>query len=267
MAQTGFATRSAPPKLERRKPMTRKISAFLALLAVAALIVVAPTPAPALTLEDVTVTWFNPLGPGIATVTNPFVEGAGNARNFEVRWGAPSADPTLQSGLGFDPLFPPSSEVPIGLNFTLGTLFHFNNPIFLGSQLTSVDLTLGAIFTSAIPALAEFTFRMLINETPNNGSPCDEGGAQPCRDAIRFTSLDVVPQTFTVDGETFTLVLIGFGADGSQTTFFSPEGGTNSTPLIARIERPRVPNPSALLLIGLGLVGLAGISRIRSRQN
>jgi len=188
--------------------MTRKISAFLALLAVAALIVVAPTPAPALTLEDVTVTWFNPLGPGIATVTNPFVEGAGNARNFEVRWGAPSADPTLQSGLGFDPLFPPSSEVPIGLNFTLGTLFHFNNPIFLGSQLTSVDLTLGAIFTSAIPALAEFTFRMLINETPNNGSPCDEGGAQPCRDAIRFTSLDVVPQTFTVDGETFTLLVI-----------------------------------------------------------
>lgn len=255
--------------------MTRKISTFVALLVAAALIVVAPTVAPALTLDTVSVTWFNPLGPGAGiagNVVNPFVQGTGTASNFEVRWGAPfpaSVDPTLKSGLGFDPNFPPSSPVPIGSNFTLGTLFHFNNPILDGTELASVDLTLGAAFAGAVPATSAFTFRMLIDETPNFPADgiCAEGGAPPCRDAIRFTSLDVAPPAFTVGGETFTLVLIGFGADGSQTTFFSEEGATNSTPLIARINRRPVPNPSALLLIGLGLVGLAGISRIRSRQN
>ena len=253
--------------------MTRKISRFVALLVAAALMVVAPSVAPALTLDDVSVTWFNPLGPGAAilgNVVNPFTEGLGDATNFEVRWGAPvpsSADPTLKSGLGFDPLFPPSTVVPLGVNFVLGTLFHFNNPIFPGTSLTSVDLTLGATFTGADPATSAFTFRMLINETPNNGSPCAEGGPQPCRDAIRFTSLDVTPQVFKVGDEIFTLILVGFGDDGSQDAFFSPEGDTNSAPLIARITQARVPNPSALLLIGLGLVGLAGISRIRSLKN
>jgi len=252
--------------------MTRKISTFVALLVAATLLVAAPAVAPALTLDDVSVLWDNPIGPGAGTATL-LTEGAGIASNFEIRWGTPfpaSADPTLKSGLGFDPLFPPSTVVPIGSNFTLGTLFHFNNPILVpGSEITSADLTLGATFTGAIPASSSFKFRMLVNETPNNPASgiCAEGGVPPCQDAIRFTSLDVSPQTFTVGGETFTLFLIGFGADGSQTTFFSPEGGTNTTPLIARIDRPVVPNPSALLLIGLGLVGLAGISRIRSRQN
>src|SRR3990172_2139168 len=176
MGQTGLVTSSAPCKLERRNFMTRKISRFVALLVAAALMVVAPTVAPALTLDDVSVTWFNPLGPGAAilgNVVNPFTEGLGDATNFEVRWGAPvpsSADPTLKSGLGFDPLFPPSTVVPLGVNFVLGTLFHFNNPIFPGTSLPPVDLSLGAAFTRADPATSDFTFRMLINETPNNGS-------------------------------------------------------------------------------------------------
>ena len=252
--------------------MTRKISTFVALLVVGALIAVAPAPAPALTLNDVSVTWFNPLGPGAGTVTNPFTQGAGDATNFEVRWGVPSppsSDPTHQSGLGFDPFFPPPAVVPIGTNFVLGNLFHFNNPINIGSELTSVDLTLGATFAGAVPAVSDFTFRMLIDETPNFPASgiCAEGGVPPCQDAIRFKSLDVAPHTFTFGGETYTLHLIGFGADGSQTAFFSPEGTDNSTPLIARIDVARVPNPSALLLIGIGLVGLAGVSRIRSRQS
>jgi len=252
--------------------MTRKTSTFVALLVAAALMVVAPTVAPAVQLDIISVTWFNPIGDGVATVVNPFNEGVGNATNFEIRWGTPvpaSALTTAKSGLGFDPLFPPSAVVTPDVNFTLGNLFHFNNPIAIGTALESVDLSLVLSFLGAVPVTSEFQFRMLINETPNDGNPCAEGGSQPCQDAIRFTSLDTSPQVFTIGGESFTLFLVGFGADGSQDTFFSPEGGTNQTPLIARIQAPppQVPNPSALLLIGLGLVGLAGISRIRSRQN
>lgn len=262
--------------------MTRKISTFVALLVAATLVGGAPTVAPALTLDTVSVLWDNPLGPGFPLPPGNVITRTGVGAGLpadpaprdttEIRWGTPfpaSALDTDKSGLGFDQFFPPSTVVPTdNTPFQLGTLFHFNNPIVLGTQLTSVDLTLGLTFAAAVPATSTFKFRMLINETPNNGSPCAEGGAQPCRDAIRFVSLDTSPEEFMIPGDPdpFTLFMVGFGPGGSQTAFFSPEGTTNNTPLFVRITRP-TPNPSALLLIGLGLVGLAGISRIRSRQN
>ena len=262
--------------------MTRKISTFVALLVASALVGGAPTVAPAVTLDSVTVIWDNPIGPGSALPGNVITRtgvGAGLAVDpapqdtTEIRWGTAfplSALDTDKSGLGFDQFFPPSTDVPTdGSPFQLGTLFHFNNPILLGTQLTSVDLTLGLTFGAAVPPTSTFKFRMLINETRNDASPCAEGGPQPCQDAIRFVSLDTNPEEFIIPGDPlpFTLFMVGFGVGGGQTAFFSPENATNNTPLFVRITRPVVPNPSALLLIGLGLVGLAGISRIRSRQN
>jgi hypothetical protein len=240
----------------------------------------------ALQLNSVDITWSNPLGPGagiIGNVVNPFVEaGAGLITDpiprdiTEVRWGTASpasADVTKKSGLGLDPFFPPPAVVPIGTNFQIGTLFHFNNPILLGTELTSVDITLHAVFQNPpdlTTAAADFSFRFTIDETPNfpPSGICAEGGAPPCRDAIRVIPLDVVPHVFTLGGETFTLILVGFGS-GITTgdVFFSDEGATNSTPLIALVTVPGVPNPGSLLLIGFGLIGLAGLSRIRSRRS
>ena len=229
----------------------KKLRWSWALLGLAMAALLTASPAMALTLDSVGVLWTNPQG---AAADN----GAVSFPSLEIRWGVPAAPSTEPAGLRFDPAFPPSS-LPVG-TFTLGTLTHFNNQIlsYIGG-LDSADLWLTPTFSNG--QSQTFKYRLLIDETHNDSPGC-------CPDAISFLGLDVAPLIFTEGDTEYTLSLLL--PDG----FSSEEFTQTSIPWFAQVdtqtqhEEPpsTVPNPSPLLLIGLGLVGLAGVSRLSAHR-
>jgi len=244
-------------------------------------VLLSASPAMALTLDSVGVLWSNPLGPAATNglVTNPANQGSGNSTIFEIRWGYPTSCGSgcgEQSGLGFDPFFPPSS-LPSG-TFTLGNFLSFNNQISLHTtqgSLTSMDLTLTPLFSDG--ATKAFKYTLLYDETLNSG-PCPFGSV-PCPDKITVTDAAAWDNSALVfnDSGTYTLTLLGI-LGGPE--FWSTEAlaGTNDPwPWLANVgytapptptqEPPStVPNPSPLLLIGLGLVALTGVTRFNAHR-
>lgn len=227
-----------------------KITAFT----LAATLLAAMTPASAIIITDTTPTWNNPVG-GNAVVLNK-----ANGNFTDVRWGNGSP----QSGLGFDPATSPSIDEPVGPAFLVGTLRHYNNPI-AGGAATSVDLSLKTTIQSANPAIETFSYRFLVDETPNV-APCAYPSTTPCADKISFTNLNT-SAAFNFGGTNYTLALSGFSLNGGttiSTDFISQEGTTNSIGLYGRFQAATpVPEPATLALLG-GVMLAAGMIRRRS---
>ena len=105
----------------------------------------------ALNLDTVAGAWSNLTGPGApGTFLTVGIE-------TQVRWGNPVPG-GAQSGLGFTA----NAALPIvdllpGEEFEIGTLRHFNNPIFLGSEADGVDLMIDLGFSD--PVLSTFLGR------------------------------------------------------------------------------------------------------------
>lgn len=206
-----------------------------------------------LTLKAVDEDWSNPAGPGTSisgnvTIIDGVGVGYGNGLQDQIRWGTVAE----KSGLGFTGSAPPNLNVVIGNAFEIGQLVHFNNPIPMGSELTSVDLTVDLDFLEAA-GTKSFTFKLLVNETLNST------GTSPADDDIISFPVSYPTETFDIGGTLYTLQLLGFGSNASSLLdkFQSPEGGTNDTLLWGRITEP-VPLPGAFLLGMLGL-SVAGV--------
>jgi len=194
--------------------------------------------------------WTNPVGGTDKIELDDQPVAYGNGKSDQIWWGTEYKDQG-QSGLGFTGAAPPPDTFNLGDAFEVGMLRHFNNPILVGTNVTAVDLTVSLAFDDPVGISGDFTFTLLIDETPNKPVPVDD---------IIYFPTTMSSETIEIDGKVYVLELLGFGDDpGSlKDQFVSPEGGTNATFLWGRLtQKPIIPAPGALLLgaMGTGLIG------------
>jgi hypothetical protein len=219
----------------------------------------------ALTLDSSVGTWSNP-NPSVGSFINynsfantDYLDSDGNPRpENQIRWGDPTTTDGEQSGLGFTGVAPPPYVFGIGDAFEIGQLRHFNSPIWGGTGVGSVDLTIALTFFDPAGLAGSFEFNFTVNETTNSIPPSSADD-----DYIYFPS-SFADETLTIGGKEYTLELLGFGdtAESLDDQFQSPEGSTNATLLWGKITTPSsVPEPGTMLLFGFGLLGVLGVRR------
>ena len=173
-------------------------------------------------------------------------------------------------------------------DFTLGTFQHINFPIPTSTAITGINLAVTAdvlITPSSGPAVDEgnltFRFHFDHNETPN-GDPsnhseiCPDGGhngvgdnVNGCADHVQVSALDTT-DSFLVNGDTYTVNIIGFEQGNVLTpSFWTEEGAVNTADLVANVNlfsavvTGGVPELSTWTysLIGFGMLGMLGFKR------
>ena len=202
-------------------------------------------------------------------IANPEVAYQSVGSENQIRWGrgAFTSGIESQSGLGF--AGESSLTASFGDILNLGTLRHFNNPIY-GFVPTSVGLTLNLDFGGSLPVPAQaFLFDLAIDETNNALDPCpySPNNALGCSDKISFAT-PISNNSFTVYDKIYTLELLGFSPTSTGTPlkgFISEEGGMNNQAfLFGRVVETSAAVPEPTAIAGVMLAG-AGLRRLRRR--
>jgi hypothetical protein len=205
-----------------------------------------------LNVKSVSGTWSNPVG---GTNINYYYDvdvSYGNTDEDQIRWGTPTTGG--QSGLGFTGIAPPDVPITLGTAFAIGQLAHFNEPISGGTAASAVDLAIAMTIKNGTEDSEIFDFTFLINETPNTASPPEN----PINDDIITFPASYGTTTITIEGQEYTLWLVGFGdaANSLSSTFRSSEGGTNEIQLWGKIAPVPVPGAVLLGILGLSAAGI-----------
>jgi len=204
-----------------------------------------------ISIDDIDATWTNVSG-------SSSVSGVGTN---EIRWGTPLDDE--QSGYRFDTASTDSFLVELNEEFSLGEFTHYNFPIYAsGGSIdwaelnVSTNISIDGVNRNEGP----FSFSFFHDETPNACSPQPECA----NDLVNFGNSSA-SDTFLVDDVEYTMALTGFVQNGVFTNNFSTlEKNINVADLRAvftQAEVASVPEPSAMALIGLGLLGLVGFGK------
>jgi hypothetical protein len=205
-----------------------------------------PVAAKALTINNTDGTFHNPVG-GTSVVITDAPTGS------TIRWGIPSTQRGSQSGLRFNGTA--TGVVTPLVDFLLGDLTHFNQPIASGTAASGVDLAISLAMTGTVPTPVNFGFGLVIDETPNR-TPCTYVSTRPCADKI--TILDPAQEmTFSDANGVWTLDLFFRDMEGASVdSFISQEGRDNTAQLYGRFVAPKpkdpdtVPGPLPLLGVG-----------------
>lgn len=230
----------------------------------------------ALTLNGSSGSWSNTVGgSGITTINNTdgvYSYGQRDTGENQVRWGSPAYSNSLfdKSGLGFAGVG--STSFNSGDIFELGTLSHFNNPIWGGTAAASTDLAINLDFAEL--GSQTFNFTLEIDETPNIAGTCVYSSDTACADKISWTNA-ISDQSFSIGEQAYTLELLGFRNTPDSaivTDFISQEGGTSQASLYGRLNAltpttPAASVPEPATLSGLAVVGLALASRSRRNKS
>ncbi|MEB3116905.1 MAG: THxN family PEP-CTERM protein [Limnothrix sp.] len=231
--------------------MRLTISAAIISIATA---IASANPAAALTLLNSSGSWGTPSG-------TPFYSFQTVGAENQVRWGIPASE-AGPSGLGFTGVG--ATPITLGSIFQLGTLRHFNNPIYDAANSVGLSVTLD--FAEIADEI--FNFTMNIDETTNSGT-CSYFSVTPCADKISWNNA-LGDRSFSYDGKEYTLELSGFklSPDGELVSdFISQEGGTSEAYLYGRIrevpEERSTPEPSLMF----GLAGFAALGLRRRWVN
>lgn len=149
--------------------------------------------------------------------------------------------------------------------FSFGTLSYFNGAIYTGTVADQVSLSVNLSLTAPSGLSQDFTYDLSLINTLNSGGPVANA------DFVVFPT--VFPSSsFSIGGTDYTLAFAGFGEIGSGgfslvDQFHVYEGSTASAQLFGKIteQAAPVPEPSTILLLGSGLLGLGLYGRKRKK--
>jgi hypothetical protein len=178
----------------------------------------------------------------------------------QIYWGASEQTKAEKSSLLFTAPSPTIYPVTLGQTFDLGTWTYINDVIPVGAGIKSATLNIATSFDiDGTLIKIPLTFDITHTETPNIPSKCLPGSSTVCDDSNTFTNNHSQSYTYTINGDKYTIDILGFFSNGQLAQqILTGENEKSSAVLEAIITETNVPlgvpEPSTYLILGSTMI-------------